>query len=159
MITPIFQQYEQKPLLSPKPLSPERQTFKAGENLVYIADLPAHLAHTDVPKSVAYDQLFKLVQRNGNELIFKSGARYATEYRAKALKSTSTGREICFVNYRGARLLLESTRYMQGGSSITQEDLDTLIVYNGQTLREFLKERGKRKGASGNLPSTRSLPD
>lgn len=32
---------------------------------------------------------------------------------------------------------------MQGGSSITQEDLDTLIVYNGQTLREFLKEREK----------------
>ena len=68
---------------------------------------------------------------------------YATEYRAKALKSPSTGREICFVNYRGERLLLESTRYMQGGSSITQEDLDTLIVYNGQTLREFLKEREK----------------
>lgn len=138
---------------------PNDKTFKAGENLVYIAALPAHLAHTDVPKNVACEELFKLVQRNGNELIFKSGAYYATEYCAKALKSPSTGREICFVNYRGERLLLESTRYMQGGSSITQEDLDTLIVYNGQTLREFLKERERRKGASGNLPSTRSLPD
>ena len=122
---------------------PNDMTFKAGENLVYIADLPAHLAHTDVPKNVARHEHFKLVQRSGNELIFKSGTGYATEYRAKALKSPSTGLEICFVNYRGARLLLESTRYMQGGSSITQEDLDTLIVYNGQTLREFLKEREK----------------
>jgi hypothetical protein len=120
---------------------PNDKTFKPGENLVYIADLPAHLAHTDIPKYVARYQHFKLVQRIGNELVFKSGTGYATEYRAKALKSPSTGREICFVNYRGARLLLESTRYMQGGSSITQEDLDTLIVYNGQTLREFLKER------------------
>ena len=29
---------------------PNDKTFKAGENMVYIADLPAHLAHTDVPK-------------------------------------------------------------------------------------------------------------
>ena len=123
--------------------NPNDKTFTAGENLVYIADLPVHLSHTDVPKNVALYQHFKLVQRIGNELVFKSGAGYATEYRAKALKSPSTGLEICFVNYRGARLLLESTRYMQGGSSITQEDLDTLIVYNGQTLREFLKEREK----------------
>ena len=144
---------------NPNLYHPNDKTFKAGENLVYIADLPAHLAHTDVPKSVAYEQLFKLVQRNGNELIFKSGAGYATEYRAKALKSTSTGKEICFVNYRGERLLLESIRYMHGGRSITQEDLDRWIVYNGQTLREFLKDREWRKGASGNLPSTRSLPD
>ena len=88
---------------------PNDKTFTAGETLVYIADLPAHLAHTDVPKNVACKELFKLVQRNGNELIFKSGAYYSTEYRAKALKSPSTGREICFVNYRGACLLLEST--------------------------------------------------
>ena len=136
---------------------PNDMTFKAGENLVYIADLPAHLAHTDVPKNVARHEHFKLVQRSGNELVFKSGTGYATEYRAKALKSPSTGLEICFVNYRSARLLLESTRYMQGGSSITQEDLDTLIVYNGQTLREFLKEREKRNGALGDLPSISSL--
>ena len=136
---------------------PNDITFKAGENLVYIADLPAHLAHTDVPKNVARYEHFKLVQRSGNELVFKSGTGYATEYRAKALKSPSTGLEICFVSYRDARLLLESTRYMQGGSSITQEDLDTLIVYNGQTLREFLKEREKRKGALGDLPSISSL--
>ena len=122
---------------------PNDKTFKDGENLVYIADLPAHLMHTDVPKNVALYQHFKLVQRIGNELVFKSGAGYATEYRAKALKSPSTGREICFVNYRGIRLLLESTRYIYGGRSISQDDLDTLIVYNGQTLREFLKERAK----------------
>ena len=136
---------------------PNDMTFKAGENLVYIADLPAHLAHTDVPKNVARYEHFKLMQRSGNELVFKSGTGYATEYRAKALKSPSTSLEICFVNYRGARLLLESTRYMQGGSSITQDDLDTLIVYNGQTLREFLKEREKRNGALGDLPSISSL--
>ena len=122
---------------------PNDKNFKDGENLVYIADLPAHLMHTDVPKNVVLYQYFKLVQRTGNELVFKSGTGYATEYRAKALKSPSTGREICFVNYRGERLLLESTRYIIGGRSISQDDLDTLIVYNGQTLREFLKERAK----------------
>ena len=122
---------------------PNDKTFVAGENLVYIAALPAHLAHTDVPKNVARYEHFKLVQRSGNELVFKSGTGYATEYRAKALKSPSTGMEICFVNYHGERLLLESTRYMQGGSSITQEDLETLITYNGQSLKEFLKEREK----------------
>ena len=122
---------------------PNDKTFTAGENLVYIADLPAHLAHTDVPKNVALYQYFKLVQRNGNELVFKSGAGYATVYQAKALKSPSTGREICFVNYRGERLLLESIRYIHGSHPIRQDDLDTLIVYNGQTLREFLKERAK----------------
>ena len=120
---------------------PSDITFKAGENLVYIADLPAHLAHTDLPKNVARYQHFKLVQRSGNELVFKSGTGYATEHRTKALKSPSTGQEICFVNYRGARLLLESTRYIHGGRSITQDDLDTLITYNGLSLREFLKER------------------
>ena len=122
---------------------PNDKTFKDGENLVYIADLPAHLMHTDVPKNVALYQYFKLVQRNGNELVFKSGAGYATEHRTKALKSPATGREICFVNYRGERLMLESTRYIHGGRSITQEDLDTLITYNGLSLREFLKEREK----------------
>ncbi len=121
---------------------PNDKTFTAGENLVYIADLPAHLAHTDVPKNVALYQHFKLVQRIGNELVFKSGAGYATEYRTKALKSPATGREICFVNYRGERLLLESIRYIHGSHPIRQDDLDTLIVYNGQTLREFLEERG-----------------
>ena len=121
---------------------PNDITFKAGKNLVYIADLPAHLMHTDVPKNVALYQYFKLVQRTGNELVFKSGAGYATEYRTKALKSPATGKEICFVNYRGERLLLESIRYIHGSHPIRQDDLDTLIVYNGQTLREFLEERG-----------------
>jgi hypothetical protein len=122
---------------------PNDKTFTAGENLVYIADLSVHLAHTDVPKNVALYQHFKLVQRIGNELVFKSGAGYATEYRTKALKSPATGKEICFVNYRGERLLLESIRYIHGGRSITQEDLDTLITYNGLSLREYLKEREK----------------
>ncbi len=120
---------------------PNDKTFKAEENLVYIADLQAHLAHTDVPKNIALYELFKLVQRDGNELVFKSGAGYATEYRTKALKSPSTGLEICFINYCGTRLLLESTRYMHGGKSITQKDMDTLITYNGQTLKDFLNDR------------------
>jgi hypothetical protein len=123
---------------------PNDKTFKSGENLVYIADLPAHLAHTDIPKNVARYQHFKLVQRIGNELVFKSGAGYATEYSSKALKSPSTGLEICLVNYCGERLLLESTRYIHGGRSITQEDMDKFITYNGQTLREFLKKREKQ---------------
>ena len=35
---------------------PNDKTFTDGENLVYIADLPAHLMHTDVPKNVALYQ-------------------------------------------------------------------------------------------------------
>ena len=94
---------------------PDAKIFKAEENLVYIADIPAHLAHGDRPRNVACKELFKLVQRNGNELIFKSGELYATEYRSRALKSPSSGVEICLVTYRGTRLIIEATRYMNGG--------------------------------------------
>ena len=118
---------------------PNDKTFKAGESLVYIAELPAHLAHSDRPRNVARKELFKLEQRNDNELIFKSGNGYKTEYRAKVLKSPSSGVEICLVSYRGSRLLLEATRYIHGGRSITKKDMTTLITEDGQTLGEFLK--------------------
>ena len=100
---------------------PSDKTFKAGENLVYIAELPAHLAHSDRPGNVACKELFKLEQRNENELIFKSGDRYTAEDRAKALKSPSSDIEICFVTYKGTRLMLEATRYMHGGRPLTEK--------------------------------------
>ena len=129
---------------------PNDKTFKAGESLVYIAELPAHLAHSDRPRNVARKELFKLEQRNDNELIFKSGNGYKTEYRAKVLKSPSSGVEICLVSYRGSRLLLEATRYMHGGRSITKKDMTTLITEDGQTLGEFLKAKTKTSSSRPN---------
>ena len=102
---------------------PQAKTFQAGENRVYIADLPAHLAHSDRPRNVACKELFKLVQRNGNELIFQSGDHYAAEYRSKAYKSPSTGVEICLVAYRGIRLILEATRYLHGGRPVVNQTI------------------------------------
>lgn len=135
---------------------PNDKTFKAGESLVYIAELPAHLAHSDRPRNVARKELFKLEQRNDNELIFKSGNGYKTEYRAKVLKSPSSGVEICLVSYRGSRLLLEATRYMHGGRSITKKDMTTLITEDGQTLGEFLKATTKTSSSCPNWST--SLP-
>lgn len=105
---------------------PNAKTFKAGENLVYIADLPAHLAHRDRPRNVACKELFKLVERNANELVFRSGDLYATEYRSKALKIPSSDVEICLVTYRGSRLVLEASRYMHGGCTVTEKDMTAI---------------------------------
>lgn len=102
---------------------PDDKIFKAEENLAYIADIPAHLAHCDRPRNVACKELFKLVRRNGNELIFKSGDLYATEYHSKALKCPSSGIEVCLVTYRGTRLILEAARYMHSGRQFTEKDM------------------------------------
>lgn len=60
-------------------------------------------------------------QQNKNELIFKSGDLYATEYRGKALKSPTSGVEICLVMQHGTRLILEANRYMHGGRPFSEK--------------------------------------
>ena len=89
--------------------------FVAAENRVYIGELPSHLTHRDVPKDVARAGLFKLVQREGNTLTFKTGMRYAETLVGKVLTQQTTGAEICFVNYHGAHIMLEASYYMKGG--------------------------------------------
>ncbi len=56
------------------------KVFVAGENLIYHCELPSHLAKTGLPKNVARTELFRLDERNGNTLTFKSGKRYASTY-------------------------------------------------------------------------------
>lgn len=100
------------------------KTFVAGENRIYIGELPPHLAHIGVPRDVARNGMFKLIGREGNMLHFKTGTRYSTSCSGKVLTSLQTGQELCFVEYEGARIRLEASYYMIGGRKLTQERLD-----------------------------------
>ena len=121
-----------------------KPVFIAGQRLVYLADLPHHLAHKGVPKDVARIGLFRLEERQGNNLVFKSDMRYANSYPAKVLTNPKTGEEICFVEYHGSSLLLQAKRYMHGCRPVTRKDLDTLHVEDGRTAGSFLEDEAKR---------------
>ena len=112
--------------------------------IVYLADLPSHLAHRGVPSDVARTGMFKLIGRAGNMLHFKTGTRYATSCSGKVLKSLQTGNEICFVEYRGARIKLDASNYMYGGRRVTQEVLDNFRTDDGRTLRQFLADEAAK---------------
>ena len=112
--------------------------------IVYLADLPPHLAHRGVPSDVARTGMFKLIGREGNMLHFKTGTRYATSCSGKVLTSLQTGNEICFVEYRGARIKLDASNYMYGGRRVTQEVLDNFRTDDGRTLRQFLADEAAK---------------
>ncbi|MBO5817923.1 MAG: hypothetical protein J6R26_08375 [Paludibacteraceae bacterium] len=101
-------------------------TFKTNdkkfvaENRIYLGELPAHLAHTGVPKDVSRTGLFRLIQREGNTLRFKTGMKYAETLVAKVLPQPTTGAELCFVDYRGARIMLDASCYMLGGVKLSE---------------------------------------
>ena len=118
--------------------------FVAGVNRVYIGELPPDLAHTGVLKDVARSGRFQLIGREGNMLHFKTGMRYATSCSGKVLTSLQTGNEICFVEYRGARIKLDASYYMTGGRKLTKEDLDSLRTDDGRTLRQFLADEAAK---------------
>ena len=120
------------------------KTFVAGENRIYIGELPLHLAHIGVPRDVARNELFKLIGRDGDMLHFKTGTRYATSCSGKVLTSLQTGNEICFVEYRGARIKLDASNYMHGGRRVTQEVLDNFFTDDGRTLRQFLADEAAK---------------
>jgi hypothetical protein len=122
------------------PFKHSDKEFVAGVNRVYIGEQPPHLAHTGVPKDVARSGRFQLIGREGNMLHFKTGTRYATSCSGKVLTSLQTGNEICFVEYRGARIKLDASYYMTGGRKLTKEDLDSLRTDDGRTLRQFLED-------------------
>ena len=126
------------------PFKHSDKTCVAGENRIYIGELPPHLAHTGVPKDVARNGLFKLIGREGNMLHFKTGTRYATSCSGKVLTSLQTGNEICFVEYRGARIKLDASYYMTGGRKLTKERLDSLRTDDGRTLRQFLADEAAK---------------
>lgn len=120
------------------------KVFVAGENRVYLGELPHHLAHKGVPRDVARTGFFRLVNRQGNTLHFKTGIRYATSCSGKVLTNPKTGEEICFVEYRDSRIMLEASRYMDGGRRVTREELDTLRTDDGRTLGLFLADEAAK---------------
>ena len=126
------------------PFKHSDKEFVAGVNRVYIGELPSHLAHTGVPKDVARSGRFQLIGREGNMLHFKTGMRYATSCSGKVLTSLQTGNEICFVEYRGARIKLDASYYMTGGRKLTKEDLDSLRTDDGRNLRQFLADEAAK---------------
>ena len=133
------------------------KVFVAGENFVYHCELPSHLAKKGLPKNVARTELFRLDERNGNTLIFKSGKLYATTYIGKVLQNPKTGGEICFVEYKGTRVMLDASQYFKGGRRISQESLNSTVEAEcdeqkgdfvktndcGTTLKEFLEKKSK----------------
>ena len=126
------------------PFKHSDKEFVAGVNRVYIGELPPHLVHTGVPKDVARSGRFQLIGREGNMLHFKTGMRYATSCSGKVLTCLQTGNEICFVEYRGARIKLDASYYMTGGRKLTKEDLDSLRTDDGRTLRQFLADEAAK---------------
>ena len=143
------------------------KVFVAGENLIYHCELPSHLAKTGLPKNVARTELFRLDERNGNTLIFKSGIGYRSTYTAKALQNPKTGAEICFVEYKGTRVMLDASQYFKGGRRISRESLNSNVEAErdeqkgdfvktndcGTTLKEFLEKKAEEEKAKKRLYS------
>ena len=135
------------------------KVFVADENLIYHCELPSHLAKKGLPKDVARTELFRLDERNGNTLIFKSGIGYRSTYTAKALQNPKTGGEICFVEYKGTRVMLDASQYFKGGSRISRESLNSTVEAEwdeqkgdfvktdgcGTTVNEFLDKKAEER--------------
>lgn len=143
------------------------KVFVAGENLIYHCELPSYLAKKGLPKNVARTELFRLDERNGNTLIFKSGIGYRSIYTAKALLNPKTGAEICFVEYKGTRVMLDASQYFKGGRRISRESLNSTVEAEwdeqkgdfvktdgcGTTLKEFLEKKAEEVKAKKRLYS------
>ena len=120
------------------------KVFVAEDNRNYIGELPHHLAHKGVPKDVSRTGFFKLVGREGSTLQFKTGMKYLTPCQGKVLTNPKTGEEICFVEYRGSRIMLEASHYMHGGRRVTREEMDTLRTNDGRTLGQYLADEAAK---------------
>ena len=114
--------------------------FVADEYHHYKAELPPHLAEPGLPKDVARLVYFRLKSRNGNELTFLGDFGYSREYHCKVLKSHTTGKEVCYVTFRGVRLLLEASVYIRRGKPVTDFELDNGRVADGRTLRQYIAD-------------------
>ena len=132
---------------------PTSLEFVADDNRirVYQAELPPHLAEPGLPKDVARLAYFELKSRNGNELTFLGDAGYRTEYHCKALKSPTTGKEVCYVTFRGVRLLLEAQVYIRRYSKPITDLLDNGRVADGRTLRQYLADEAAKVKLKNNI--------
>ena len=99
------------------------------------------MARVGVPKDVARSGLFQLVSREGNMLHFKTGMRYATSCSCKVLTSLQTGNELCFVEYKGARIKLEASYYMHGGRKLTQDEMDRRRQFLADEAAKSMEKR------------------
>ena len=124
---------------------PTSLEFVADDNRVYQAELPPHLAEPGLPKDVARLVYFRLKSRNGNELTFLGDVGYSREYHCKVLKSPTMGKEVCYVTFRGVRLLLEASVYIRGGRPVTDFVLDNGRVADGRTLRQYLADEAAKE--------------
>ena len=134
------------------------KVFVAGENRIYYGELLPGMARKGLPKDVARTKLFRLAERGGNTLTFKSGKLYATTYTTKALQNPNSGVEICFVEYKGTRVMLDAAQYFKGGRRISQESLNSTVEAEwdeqkgdfvktdgcGTTLKEFLEKKANK---------------
>lgn len=120
------------------------KVFVAGENRNYIGELPPHLAMKGVSKSVARNGLFKLIDRQGDMLYFKTGQGYTTPCQGKVLTTLQTGEEICFIDYCGSRIKLKASYYMRGGRKLTKERLEELRTADGRILGQFLADEAAK---------------
>ena len=68
------------------------KTFVVGENRIYIAKLPHHLAHKGLPSDVARTELFKLDSREGNLLTFKHGGGVSHSHLRQSAYQPQNGR-------------------------------------------------------------------
>ena len=130
---------------------PTSLEFVADDNRVYQAELPPHLAGPGLPKDVARLVYFRLKSRNGNELTFLGDAGYRTEYHCKALKNPTTGKEVCYVTFRGVRLLLEAQVYIRRGGKPITDLLDNGRVADGRTLRQYLADEAAKVKLKNNI--------
>ena len=119
---------------------PTSLEFVVDDNRDYRAVLPPHLAEPGLPKDVARLVFFKLKSRNGNELTFLGDVGYRSEFHTKALNSPSTGKEVCYITFRGVRLLLEAPVYIHADKPVTDFELDNGRVADGRTLRQYIAD-------------------
>ena len=70
--------------------------------------------------------------------------KYLTPCQGKVLTNPKTGEEICFVEYRGSRIMLEASHYMGGGRRVTRGEMDTLRTDDGRTLGQFLADEAAK---------------
>ncbi|MBR2031681.1 MAG: hypothetical protein IKA04_05640 [Alistipes sp.] len=119
---------------------PTSLEFVVDDNRDYRAVLPPYLAEPGLPKDVARLVYFRLKSRNGNELTFLGDFGYSREYHYKVLKSPTMGKEVCYVTFRGVRLLLEASVYIRRGKPVTDFELDNGRVADGRTLRQYIAD-------------------
>ncbi len=127
--------------------------------MVYLAELPSHLALGGVPSRVARTGMFTLYKREGDELIFKNRNRNDHNlYRAQVVKNPNTGNEECHIRFGGSSLLLDASNYMHGGRKLTRQKMESYKVEkewdeeqksfvetkdSGRTLGDFLSQKAE----------------